>query len=379
MSTLTLLVGSPGSDKVSLAREIAQAQSRVMIRADGLRQMNGSDDGGKSRYEEVTHAILLQLGKALATGKPIVLDDVNRTPKLRKPYLELARRFGYRTEAVFLNVTLEEATAFAEKQAQQGGRAISEQELRKWERNLRIPTYAEGFDRIEVRTSEQVVEEAREFFQEQESRLIENPVKLIRELEADGRLERWIPELYRAIPIDQHNPHHRFTIYEHILKATEVVAGSSLKMVWTMLLHDIGKAYPGIKQFIGVMKEDVEDFKKGERVIIENGADIREGRDSGEFYLVRGQKIPKEFVETNLVGHFYEHENLGAQLSFRVLTRLGYPHDFALEVATLIQFHMLLPRQPDEVALSQLRSFYDKVGAYAGDLMWVRLADDRGK
>jgi hypothetical protein len=89
--------------------------------------------------------------------------------------------------------------------------------------------------------------------------------------------------------------------------------------------------------------------------------------------------VPKEFITTTLNGHFYEHENLGAQLSFRILTRLGYPHDFALEVSTLIQFHMLLPREEELDDPRAMRRFYGKVGAYAGDLMWVRFADDRGK
>lgn len=355
MSVLTLVIGSPGIDKAPVVRERAAGSGSVVIRMDG--------------EADATNAILLQLGKALPTGKQIVLDDALRTPKLRKPYLEMAQRFGYRTEAILLNEPLE---------ALLGG-SNHQRDLKKWERQLRIPTYAEGFDRIEVRTSEPVLEAARDFFREEEARLIQDPTGLIRELEQDGRLEQWLPELHRCIPIDQHNPHHRFTIYEHILKASDVMAGSTLKMVWTMLLHDIGKAYPDIKQFTGVVTQDFDGWKKKDRVIIENGADIREGRDSGESYIVRGRRIPRDCVDTNLVGHFYEHENLGAQLSFRVLTRLGYDHDFALEVATLIQFHMLLPRQPDEADLKEMRSFYDKVGAYAGDLMWVRLADDRGK
>jgi len=350
-----MVIGSPGIDKTAVGRKAAGEHRGVVIRMDG--------------EADATHAILLQLGKTLPTGKPVVLDDALRNPKTRKPFLEMARRFGYRTEAILLNEPLESLR----------GGTVSERDLKKWERQLRIPTYAEGFDRVEVRTSERVLESARDFFREEEARLIKDPAALIRELEQDGRLEQWIPELHLAIPIDQHNPHHRFTIYEHILKASEVMAGSTLKMVWTMLLHDIGKAYPGIKQFTGVVNQDYEGWKKKDRVIIENGADIREGRDSGEFYRVRGRQIPREYVDTNLVGHFYEHENLGAQLSFRVLTRLGYDHDFALEVATLIQFHMLLPRQPGEADLKELRSFYEKVGAYAGDLMWVRLADDRGK
>jgi hypothetical protein len=146
-----------------------------------------------------------------------------------------------------------------------------------------------------------------------------------------------------------------------------------------MLLHDVGKAYPGIKQFTGTMLDNYGKWRKRERIIIENGADIREGRDSGEFYVVKGLKIPKDLVKTDLNGHFYEHENLGAQMAFRILTRFGYEHDFALEVATLVQFHMLMPREIVTADIAEIRRWYDLVKGYAPDLMLVRLADTRGK
>ena len=92
MSVLTMVVASPGLDKTAVVREKAAGQSSVVIRMDG--------EG------EAANAILLQLGKTLPTGKPVVLDDALRTPKTRKPFLEMAQRFGYRTEAILLNEPL---------------------------------------------------------------------------------------------------------------------------------------------------------------------------------------------------------------------------------------------------------------------------------
>lgn len=380
MSLLTVLVGIPASGKSQLAQQLIEGGEQILIDAD---EENGEPSGARSTAkaggESAISSTLERLEQALKSGRSIVLQAKHRSPKYRRPYLELAKKHGYRTEAIYLNVPLEQAIGAEQTRRERGESARSDQELRRCERLLQIPTLAESFDRVEVRTPERVNGEAAAFFREQEDRLLGQPVQLIRELEADGRLEGWLPELHRAIPIDQHNPHHRFTIYEHILKATETVAGTSLKMVWTMLLHDIGKAYPGIKQFTGKVQTPFGRYKARDEVIIENGADIREGRDPGDFYLVDGEPILSSHIRTDLDGHFYDHENLGAQLSFRILTRFGYPHDFALEVATLIQFHMLMPRDIEHVELSQIRKFYRRTGRYAAELMMVRLADSRGK
>ncbi|TCP58088.1 putative kinase [Tumebacillus sp. BK434] len=380
MSVLTVLVGIPASGKSTVARDLTAANQGVWIHADDVKkELFGEQTITRDINDAVLAAVKDRLTQAMAGGRQVVLDAKHRVPKYRRPYLELARQHGYQTEAIFLNVPLEAAVAMNGKRQAAGEPSVSEAQIRRYERLLQIPTYAEDFDRIEVRTAEAVHEEAAAFFQEHEARFIKHPVQVVRELAADGRLEKWLPELHRAIPLDQHNPYHHFTVFEHIIKATEVVAGTSLHMVWTLLLHDIGKAYPGIKQFTGVIKTPYGRFKAKERVEIENGADIRDGRDSGEYYVVEGEQIPKAHIQTSLNGHFYDHENLGAQLAYRILTRFGYDHEFALHVATLIQFHMLMPRDIAEVELSQIRKFYEKTGPYAAELMMVRLADTRGK
>lgn len=379
MSVLTLVVGIPGSGIETLVYECIQKEQRVSLQADKICPQYLSDSPAKNHHEEIYRTLAPQLINAMQMGRPIVLDARLYLAKFRRPYVQLAHEHGYRAEAIFCNASYEQALSEVQLQQEMGGPDVSESTIRRLKRYLRIPTYAEGFDHIEVRTNEPVNEVAAQFFHDHEQRLLSEPSALIRELERDGSLALWLPELHRAIPIDQHNPHHRFTVYEHILKASETVAGTSLKMIWTMLLHDVGKAYPGIKQFTGSFTEAYGKWKRKQKVVIENGADIREGRDIGEFYVVQGTRIPKDLITTDLVGHFYDHENIGAQMAFRVLTRLGYPHDFALEVATLVQFHMMMPRNIEDAELSAIRWWLERVGPYASDLMLVRLADTRGK
>ncbi|WP_404828854.1 hypothetical protein [Effusibacillus dendaii] len=66
-------------------------------------------------------------------------------------------------------------------------------------------------------------------------------------------------------------------------------------------------------------------------------------------------------------------------MALSILPRLGYSMEFALEVATLVQFHMSMPRDIDTISPALLKKWYARVGNYAAELMMVRMADNRGK
>ncbi|MFC4770002.1 hypothetical protein [Effusibacillus consociatus] len=298
-------------------------------------------------------ALLAQARQKLNAGEDVAIQAPFRTPKVRAPFINLAKECGAHTEAIFVHQGIH--------------------------RDLQIPTYAESLNRIEILQDLQVDRQAAEFFQQNEKELVSDPVKVFRRLEREGALLKFIPEYKGTIGLDQHSPYHTYSVFDHILEATAFVAGTSLKMVWTLLLHDIGKGYPGIKQFLGVIVEPYASYAKKERVVIENGERIRNGLDSGATYRVNGTDIPEQYVKTDLMGHFYDHENVGAQLALKILPRMGYPIELALEVATLIQFHMMMPRNMDTISPTSLKKWYAKVGPYASDLMMVRMADNRGK
>lgn len=297
--------------------------------------------------------LLTEVGSRLAGGEPVRLQASLRSPKLRAPFLKLARKHRAESEIVL--------------------------ECRTIHRRLQIPTYAEDVDRIEIRQNVRADDEAAAFFQDNEEELVNRPHSLFRQMEREGLLLRFIPEYRGTIGLDQHSPYHTYNVFDHILQAASFVAGTNPKMVWTLLLHDIGKGYPGIKQFFGVFVKPYASFSEKERVVIENGGRIRDGLDSGDTYRVGGIDVPRECIKTDLVGHFYDHENVGAQLALKILPRLGYSPEFAHEVATLVQFHMTMPRNVDTISPSALQKWYARVGRYAAELMMVRLADDRGK
>lgn len=84
--------------------------------------------------------------------------------------------------------------------------------------------------------------------------LLSNRIKYIfKGLLKEGVLEQLLPEFLPAIGLNQKNAHHIFTVDEHILqsvkkaqKCNKVDNETKILLVWTMLLHDIGKP-PALK------------------------------------------------------------------------------------------------------------------------------------
>ncbi len=102
-----------------------------------------------------------------------------------------------------------------------------------------------------------------------------------------------IPPLEKAVGFDQKNPHHIYTVYDHIAATVEACPPRQLLRL-TMLLHDIAKPY--------VMTEDA-----------------------------------------NGVRHFRGHQERGAQMARQVLTDLGCDKRTIEKVCRLIRWHDLRP------------------------------------
>lgn len=100
-----------------------------------------------------------------------------------------------------------------------------------------------------------------------------------------------IPELAPAVGFDQNNPHHRYDVYTHSVKAVgQVPPSPALRLA--ALLHDVGKP--------------------------------------ASFTLDEGG-----------VGHFYGHPKASAQLAGQALERLRLEHALCQRVLTLVERHDL--------------------------------------
>ena len=125
----------------------------------------------------------------------------------------------------------------------------------------------------------------------------------------------FLPEILPCVGFDQQNYHHLYDVWEHTVRSV-AAAPKDAVLRWTMLLHDLGK--------------------------------------------------PACFtVDEDGVGHFYGHDELGAQIAAEIMTRLRFDKKTAARVELLIGQHMrqIVPtekavgrilRQIGEEALRQL-------------------------
>lgn len=127
------------------------------------------------------------------------------------------------------------------------------------------------------------------------SRKPSNGIRLMLET---NMLEIIIPELIKAVGLDQRNPNHNRTLFEHILCVTDN-APPILEIRMAALLHDVGK--------------------------------------------------PDTFsIDEKGKGHFFDHDRLGAEMTKEILTRLKCSTEFIEKVVLFVREHMFHSSMKDK-------------------------------
>lgn len=131
-----------------------------------------------------------------------------------------------------------------------------------------------------------------------------------------------LPEFDAMMETTQENPHHKYTVGVHTLKAIEAIRADKVLRL-TMLFHDIAKP---------VMKT----------------------------------------VDENGVAHFKKHEGKGAEMTKQILKRLKFDNDTMNKVVKLVQYHdYRMPAQPKNVRRAMNKIGEDLFPYY----IEVRMAD----
>lgn len=144
-----------------------------------------------------------------------------------------------------------------------------------------------------------------EFFKVMLSKKPSYGIRLMKDI---GVLDIILPEMIKAIGFDQHNPHHDKDVFEHILCVLDKTS-PNLHLRLAALFHDIGKPYT--------------------LTIDEKG-----------------------------VGHFYDHDKLGAKMAKEILQRWKAPNELVEKVRLLIYKHMTQHANLKEKGLKKLLSIF---------------------
>lgn len=150
----------------------------------------------------------------------------------------------------------------------------------------------------------------------------------LRALRDTGFLAQIIPEWEASIGFDQRNPHHCYTVDEHVFAAVHhaVRKGASERARWAVFLHDIAK--------------------------------------------------PATYTFEGGCGRFYGHEKKGAEMAAQILRRLRFPLDDTKAISLMVREHLRPAISPEgEVSDRALRRYVATMGDLVEDSLECREAD----
>jgi tRNA nucleotidyltransferase/poly(A) polymerase len=165
------------------------------------------------------------------------------------------------------------------------------------------------------------------------------PAKALRLARDTGVLHHLLPELDAAIGFDQRSRYHDLPLDEHIFRVVQAAAdaGAPLPVRLAALLHDAGKP-----------------------------ESAWEGPDGRIHFYANADRGTRS------------HEEIGAELASRVLSRLRYPAKLRQQVRRIVREHMFAVPDPRDAV--KARRFLHRYGdALAFDLVAHKRADLQGK
>ncbi len=138
-----ITVGLPGSGKSThLAKLGVNA-----ISSDEIRRLIADDPHDQTMNARIFATVRYLIRQRIAAGRPITyVDATHLTPWERKPYVQLAQRYGCELEALFFDVPIE--TCIARNQTRD--RIVPENAIRKMAGRLVPPSKKEGFTRVKA-------------------------------------------------------------------------------------------------------------------------------------------------------------------------------------------------------------------------------------
>lgn len=119
----------------------------------------------------------------------------------------------------------------------------------------------------------------------------------LRFLEEGKVLWHFFPELSVTFSMKQNNPHHKYTVGEHILH-TVMGVQSLASLRWAAVLHDLGK-------------------------------------------------VRTHTVDMHGIDHFHGHEEVSARMAESILNRWNFPKEMQEEIVTLVRYHDIRPTESE--------------------------------
>ena len=138
---IVITVGLPGSGKSSYLRR----KGVNAISSDEFRRLITDDPADQDQHARVFATIRHLTRQRLEVGRPVTYVDATHLMRWeRKPYIQMARRYGCRIEALFFDVPLD--VCIVRNSLRE--RAVPVEAIRLMAGRMEVPTVEEGFDQI---------------------------------------------------------------------------------------------------------------------------------------------------------------------------------------------------------------------------------------
>jgi putative nucleotidyltransferase with HDIG domain len=278
-----MIMGLPGSGKSDLADEL-------MLEREDTIHITDED-------EDVESLII----DSLNNGQHVIYDSTNLSRKNRNKIIQVIPKDVHKT-IVYMATPFEHVTA----QNMERENPVDQAQIERMYKSTQVPIYSEGWNEIKFVHHESTLEDT---FMPQFVKPLRVAILLGREGYTNEIMEflgTYFKEFTHIFDMPQDSKHHNLSVsrhtyyvYKYIVENYKAEDDKDMEvMVWTALLHDLGKYI--CKAFVN---------HKGE--------------------------------ETRYAS-FIGHELVGAQIAIHFLKRLEFDDLFIHKVATLIQFHMYL-------------------------------------
>jgi putative nucleotidyltransferase with HDIG domain len=295
-----MLVGLAGSGKSYVAQELIEGRDDIDLHSsDSIREEILGDVNNQEKNGDVFAIMEQRTKESLLNGKHVIYDATNISRKKRKHLLsQLPKNLNIDKIAIYVATPIE---LVIERNAQRERKVPQEVITQKMYKNMQVPIYSEGWSKIIFEYDNDTLEcdHPRQF-----TDAVRAGVLFGREgYELMAFLAQYFDDFFPIYELAQDSKYHSLSVSRHIYYVYKHVLDNyegedKEVMLWTALLHDIGKAF-------------CKSFKN------------RKG-------------------EPTRYANFIGHENVGSQMAIPFLKKMNFDDEFIHKVATLIQFHMYL-------------------------------------
>ena len=270
MLAFYMMVGLPGSGKSTKAEQIKNEFDAQVFSSDALRKEKFGDEKVQKDANGIFKELLNRCAASLDSGHTTILDATNLSYKKR---MEFLRELDKKVSLDFSKICVLMATPYeicCERNSSRE-RVVPDEAMKRMYCSFYTPSYFEGWDDIQI--------------------IYPNDMDKIEDLTNKY--------LASVVNFPQDNPHHKYSLYDHLFEARKYIENHSdylpkkelLRLIIAANYHDIGKP------------------------------------------------ATKFFKPNDTVAHYYNHENVGAYMILFLFRASSV--ESVLYISSLICYHMM--------------------------------------